>query len=101
MQGFKEFDVLKYIEVFTGLEQAQNDDELKAAKAAFENFENEIYGFEEKREELKAEDKTANPEKAENSEVLTNPAEDIEVPDKPLELQCHILLVVIQVGFQM
>ena len=61
--GFKEFDVLKYIEVFTGLEQAQNDDELKAAKAAFENFENEIYGFEEKREELKAEDKTANPEK--------------------------------------
>ena len=66
MQGFKEFDVLKYIEVFTGLEQAQNDDELKAAKAAFENFENEIYGFEEKREELKAEDKTANPEKAEN-----------------------------------
>ena len=26
MQGFKEFDVLKYIEVFTGLEQAQNDD---------------------------------------------------------------------------
>lgn len=82
MQGFKEFDVLKYIEVFTGLEQAQNDDELKAAKAAFENFENEIYGFEEKREELKAEDKTANPEKAENSEILTSPAEDIEVPDK-------------------
>lgn len=82
MQSFKEFDVLKYIEVFTGLEQAQNDDELKAAKAAFENFENEIYGFEEKREELKAEDKTANPEKAENSEILTSPAEDIEVPDK-------------------
>lgn len=85
MQGFKEFDVLKYIEVFTGLEQAQNDDELKAAKAAFENFENEIYGFEEKREELKAEDKTANPEKAENSEILTSPAEDIEAPDKAPE----------------
>ena len=78
LQSIKKFDVARYVEVLTGLEKAKNDEDLKKAKEAFEDFENQVYGFKEQVADDKKAPQKDNSSKKEHSEEKKSEKTQVE-----------------------